>query len=331
MALYKIGDRFPDYKDRYLDGTNIKGAAVYAGAESEQIGVVHDILVDDTGQIRYLVIDTGFWILGKKVLLPVSCCTGLIDGDRIYARGLTRAQVEDLPEYRNDLMANDDYEARVGSIYPAQAIDQSASAQTSTPVEPSAKKYDASLTPSTSTASQASPPSFPIQPAASPAAPADISLPVPNKRVELNHSGQASDLSAESDTHRRIPLYEERLVTDKRRLKTGEITVTKRIETEQVEGSVTIQKEKIIIEIESVPGVTHVNVAGKAVEVGSSARSDIYADHVEIRKEPVVRQEVTVRKEVIEEVVTVRDTVRREEIDVQQQGTPDVDIIDRGF
>jgi len=45
--------------------------SVYTQVNNEKIGTVNDIIVDDQGQFRYLAIDLGFWIFGKKILLPV--------------------------------------------------------------------------------------------------------------------------------------------------------------------------------------------------------------------------------------------------------------------
>lgn len=45
-----------------------------------------------------------------------------------------------------------------------------------------------------------------------------------------------------------IKLYEERLVADKKRAKTGEVAIGKRVETETANVSVPIEKERVVIE-----------------------------------------------------------------------------------
>ena len=52
--------------------------------------------------------------------------------------------------------------------------------------------------------------------------------------------------------NRPIQLYEERLVTNKQRIKTGEVKISKRTVTESVGTEVPITREKVIIEIESI-------------------------------------------------------------------------------
>ncbi|MBE9167640.1 DUF2382 domain-containing protein [Pleurocapsales cyanobacterium LEGE 06147] len=116
MALTKIGDLYPDYKEDIFGGDDIKNYSVYSEQE-EKIGTVDDILVDESGSFRYFVIDTGFWIFGKKVLLPVGRAHIDYNQHRLYALGMTREQVESLPEYREDMTIDYDYEERVRNVY----------------------------------------------------------------------------------------------------------------------------------------------------------------------------------------------------------------------
>ena len=116
MALLKIADLYPNYKEDIFDNKDIKNFSVYDYSD-EKIGSVYDILVEENGRFRYLVIDTGFWIFGKKVLLPIG--RGSVDyaNERIYAKGLTKEQAEHLPEYDDDMTVDRDYEERVRKIY----------------------------------------------------------------------------------------------------------------------------------------------------------------------------------------------------------------------
>jgi len=356
MALFKIDDRFPNYQDRYLDGNEVKGLPVYTDINDEKVGTVHDILVNEEGRIRYLVLNTGFWVFGKMVLLPIGRCTDPTAGDRIYANELTKAQVENLPEYSDELVIDDDYEEQVRSVYrmPAASslgdvpVEESVPVETSTsvdeqrvkgyvnaPISPASVNHDSTeLSPKSSdSATGPVPPPPPPRPkpaVSAPPPPSTIPLAEKDKRVEPDAYEKNPDLyNMTDDKHHRLRLYEERLVAEKRREKTGEVTVTKRIETEPVEGSLSLRKEKIIIEIESIAGATQVNVGGQEVNTGEGVQTGLYSDQVDVRKESVVRQEVTIRKDVEEEVVTVQDTVRREELDIQQDGTSDIDIVDR--
>jgi uncharacterized protein (TIGR02271 family) len=114
MALHKIEDFNPDYKTHFGD-REIKGLDVYAA--DEKIGSVDDVLVDDEGRFRYLVINTGMWIVGKKVLLPIGRARVDENAKRIYATNLTKAQVEALPEFTNDLVVGYEHEEQVRGVY----------------------------------------------------------------------------------------------------------------------------------------------------------------------------------------------------------------------
>ena len=71
----------------------------YAIAASDgRIGTVSDFLFDDAiWMIRWLVVDTGNWLSGRKVLLPPSVMGQLDPIGREFAVGSTMQQVKDSP------------------------------------------------------------------------------------------------------------------------------------------------------------------------------------------------------------------------------------------
>ncbi len=118
-----------------------------------------------------------------------------------------------------------------------------------------------------------------------------------------------------------IKLYEERLVVDKDREKTGEVAIGKHVETETARVSVPIDKERVVIE--RVAGSTEAVVPGDVAFGNTEAiRMEVYEETPDIRKEAFVREEVTIRKEVSEETVTAQETLRREELEVNTDGHP---------
>ncbi|MEM9805082.1 MAG: DUF2382 domain-containing protein [Cyanobacteria bacterium P01_D01_bin.56] len=156
---------------------------------------------------------------------------------------------------------------------------------------------------------------------------AGATAPVKVQPVEQTNRYAVADRSTGYDKeptldidHDRLRLYEERLVTDKIRKKTGEVKISKRIKTETTDAAVTIQKEIIVIEIHSVQGATRVNTSDGVLQDGDVAHLDLYTEQANIRKEPVVYQEINIRKETKTEVVTGRETLRREKLDIHQDG-----------
>jgi uncharacterized protein (TIGR02271 family) len=275
MALYKIADLYPNYQQDIFGGEEIKGYSVYAGLTDDKIGTVYDALLDEGGRFRYLVIDTGFWILGKKVLLPVGRCQVNYQKDCVYAIGIVnKEQAERLPEYDEDMTIDYDYEERVRSIYRTPET-----ATTSSTAAYSASSYQ--------------------------------------------YDNEPELYTTDEQNHQKLKLYEERLIADKQRQKTGEVKVSKRVVTETAEATVPVEKEKIIIEFTPATGtVTTGSTDFREIEV---ARMDVHEETADIHKETFARGEVTVRKEVVQDTVTGKETLRREEVDVDRQGNPNVE------
>ncbi|MEH1130492.1 PRC-barrel domain-containing protein [Micromonospora sp. CPCC 206061] len=65
----------------------------------------------------YLVIDTGPWIFGRKVLLPAGTVDRVDhDGRKVYV-DRTKEQVKNSPEYDKDTFGTAEYRDRVGGYY----------------------------------------------------------------------------------------------------------------------------------------------------------------------------------------------------------------------
>lgn len=143
MALQRLAEFYPNYQEEIFAGDDIKGFDVYAGDSDEKVGTVYDALVDDTGRFRYLVIDTGIWIFGKKVLLPIGSARFDYGARRVHATGLrSKAQAEQLPAY-NDLETVDyDREEQVRGVYRNQGTAAATSTATPASYDRSSYSYD---------------------------------------------------------------------------------------------------------------------------------------------------------------------------------------------
>lgn len=65
----------------------------------DEAGAVHDAYVDDdTWRIRYLVVETGSWLFGRRVLIAPEAVTGLDWDEKVLRVNLTRQQIEDAPD-----------------------------------------------------------------------------------------------------------------------------------------------------------------------------------------------------------------------------------------
>lgn len=118
MPLHRLKDYYPNYRETLADGQmdKIGSYSVYAQGE-DKVGTAKDLLVDDSGRFRYLVVDTGPWIFGKTVLLPIGLARFDYDRTRIYVDGLSKSQAEHLPEYNDDMVVDEHYEERIRGVY----------------------------------------------------------------------------------------------------------------------------------------------------------------------------------------------------------------------
>lgn len=122
MALVKIKDFDSNYAEAIKD-KDIIHYNVYSDVTSEKIGTVEDILVDEeNGHFRYFIVDVGFWIFGKKILLPIECSQIRFSDKRIDAKGLTKEQAEQLPEFDDSLRIDYEYEDQISAIYPPRSL-----------------------------------------------------------------------------------------------------------------------------------------------------------------------------------------------------------------
>jgi uncharacterized protein (TIGR02271 family) len=291
MPLHKIKDFDPDYRD-YFEGQDVIGYDLYAG--TDRVGSVDDLLVDDLGKIRYLIINTGLWILGKKVLLPIGQARIDYAGRRTVVNGLTRTQIEALPAYDGNLPVDYEHEEQVRGVYRPTGMGSS----------------------EMSTASLES------------TAPLDAAPVTSYDRDSYTYDRDPGLYDLDETNHQNLRLYEERLIANKTRAKTGEVAIGKRVETETARVAVPIDKERIVIE-RTTPSATGAAVTpgDMAFREGEVARMEVYEETPDIRKEAFVREEVTVRKQIDHETVNAEETVRREELDVNTEGRP---IVDQG-
>ncbi|HEY9643390.1 MAG TPA: DUF2382 domain-containing protein, partial [Coleofasciculaceae cyanobacterium] len=116
-----------------------------------------------------------------------------------------------------------------------------------------------------------------------------------------------------------------RLIANKTRRKTGEVSIGKHVETETVNVSVPIEKERVVIDRVDSTDTSAVEAgAANAFQEGEVARVEVYEESPDIRKEAFVREEVQVRKEVDRDTVQAEDTIRKERLNVDKQGNPDL-------
>ncbi len=96
----------------FWDASAINGYAIEA--TDGRLGTVSDLLFEDVGRVvRWLVVDTGNWLPGRKVLLPLSALGHPDRALHHFPIKLTMQQVKDSPDVDTDLPVSRQIEAQV--------------------------------------------------------------------------------------------------------------------------------------------------------------------------------------------------------------------------
>ncbi|MFW9260602.1 photosystem reaction center subunit H [Nostoc sp. KVJ20] len=281
MVLYKLEDFEPNYRETF-EGHDINGLGVYTQGTDEKIGTVSDVLVDEEGHFRYLVVDLGFWIFGKKVLLPLGRARIDYNVERVYTIGLTREQAEDLPEFNERQTLDYDYEERVRGVY-RQPTDNTPSVEASAPLD---------TTPTYARDNY----NYEREP----------SLYGLNEQDHQTLRLYEERLIA---SKRRQKTGE---VTIGKHVETDTARVAVPIERERV----------VIERVTPTDAGASVSAREADFREGEVARIEIHEETPDVRKEAFLREEVRVRKVVDQDTVETQETVRREELDVNSGNLP---------
>jgi hypothetical protein len=101
------------YTDTSISQRNLAGFSVEA--LDGGIGKVDDATYDVGGS--YLVVDTGPWIFGKKVMLPAGVVRDVdLDTETVFVNR-TKDQIKDAPEFDNDNYRDPKYRDDLGGYY----------------------------------------------------------------------------------------------------------------------------------------------------------------------------------------------------------------------
>ncbi|MGH7448435.1 MAG: PRC-barrel domain-containing protein [Longimicrobiales bacterium] len=95
---------------------DVRGWNVRTTADDREVGSVHDVLVDERGDARYLDIDLG--IFRRHVLLPIGQAVADDREDVLWVHALHRDSFRDIPAYDHDAAAmSTEFEQRLTTSY----------------------------------------------------------------------------------------------------------------------------------------------------------------------------------------------------------------------
>ena len=114
----------------------------------------------------------------------------------------------------------------------------------------------------------------------------------------------------DSNDEQHIELREEELRAEKERVEAGEVRLRKEVVEETKSIQVPVSREEVVIEKHSVGGR---RPAEGSIGEDDEIRIPVMEEEVHVEKAPVVREEVSVKKQQVRETRQVSDTVKREE------------------
>jgi len=280
-------DRFTAIEDQY------QGYTVY-DRQGEKIGKVDDLFVDESDQPEYIGVKMGF--LGTRSTLIPWQLASVDENDRRIDVSVDKDHAKEGPAFDDDEEITPDYEERVYSHYGLQQ----AGGERGGYGEYYGDEAD------------------------------DSSGEVgPGMRMGDTESGEfrehdagdegvgqshGDDLADEDEL--RVQRSEEELRAGTREREAGSVKVRKRVRTDRERIEVPTKHEEVSVE--------RVPVSGEATEaqIGEDEVSvPVTEEEVVVDKRAVAKEEVRLRKDVVEGTEVVEEDVRREEIDVEDDTT----------
>src|SRR5918994_1677691 len=132
--------------------------------------------------------------------------------------------------------------------------------------------------------------------------------------TEERRSYDAYPTETTDEDELRIQRSEEELRAGTREREAGALTVRKRVVTDRQRMEVPTRREEVTVE--------RVPVEGEAseAEIGDDeVRIPVTEEEVVVEKRPVAKEEVRIRKDVVEDTEVVEEDVRREEVEVDDE------------
>src|SRR5579871_3502589 len=86
---------------------DIRGSHLY-GVGDDKLGKIDDVIFDHaSGDIRYVVVDTGGWLSSKRFIVPAESLRSSAKHEDDFEANLTKGQIESFPPYNESDLEND--------------------------------------------------------------------------------------------------------------------------------------------------------------------------------------------------------------------------------
>jgi uncharacterized protein (TIGR02271 family) len=125
---------------------------------------------------------------------------------------------------------------------------------------------------------------------------------------------ERTDRTTEGEDELRVQRTEEELRAGTREREAGEVGVRKTVRTDREQVEVPTRREEVTVDRVPVEGeATEADIGDEEVSV------PVTEEEVVVEKRPVVKEEIRIRKDVVEDTEVVEEDVRREEVDIDDQ------------
>jgi uncharacterized protein (TIGR02271 family) len=284
-------DRFTAIEDQYAGYTVVDESG-------SKIGKVDDLFLDENDQPEYFGVKMG--LLGtSSTLIPADIAT--INSEQGFIEvSQPKSTVQDGPAFDDDREITPEYENEVRSYYSLGSTESSGSYEDYQGEETNGHS-GAGTTDSTSAGTVGSGMSM---------GDTETGEFREHDRNQEGLSQPGGDLQDEDEL--RVQRSEEELVAGTREREAGSMKVRKRVRTDRERIEVPTKHEEVSVE--------RVPMSGEASEaqIGEDEVSvPVTEEEVITSKKAVAKEEIRVRKDVVEDTEVVEEDVRREEIDVE--------------
>ena len=280
-------DRFTAIEDQYADYT------VY-DRDGDKVGKVDDLFLDENDQPEYIGVKMG--LLGTKSTLIPWEIARVDENDRRIEVSVDKETAKNGPAFDDDQDITPDYEEQVYSHYGLQRSQTGGQQRggygdyygddEAGRVGPGMREGDTETGEFRGHSAE----------------------------DEGVHQSHGSDLEDEDEL--RVQRTEEELRTGTREREAGGLNVRKRVRTDREQVRVPTRREEV--SVERVP----VNEERTGAEIGEDEVSvPVVEEEAVVGKQSVVKEEVRVRKDVVDDEEVVEEDVRREEVDIDDQTT----------
>ena len=276
-------DGFTAIEDRFA------GYAVYDPA-GQKIGKVDDLFVDQSDEPEYIGVKMGF--LGtRSTLIPWDAVSTTDDEGRAITVDIDKNKAKNGPTFDDDREITPEFEEEVYSYYGLQQSGSSEERGSYSEYSGDSGRVGSGMYEGDTETGE-----------------------VRGHAADDEGVAQTSGSDLEDEDELRVQRTEEELAAGTREREAGQLKVRKRVRTDRETIEVPTRHEEVSVE--------RVPASGEATEAEIGEDEvvvPVTEEEVVVGKRPVVKEEVRVRKDVVQDTETVEEDVRREEIEVEDE------------